>query len=441
MAEGKNDLPGGTARDPGDSKGPRLNQARQLFDQGLYEQSREVATEYWLTNPFDPRAVELYRDIVHEVGRPDAAAKFDTLLRRFLQSPDIPPYKHHQELFEVAYTLVDIRQYCLAAMLLKEMVRELPDDTEVNYELGFALMSLKRYEEAIKYFSIAARKNDDFDAYLNLGVCYTLLRNIDAASKAIEIAAPLAKEPEDKVEVEHRRTVLKRLKLLTQKKDFSSRDWLFVLYGTILLRPTLKILALKEEASHIAAMVVVLKGLLNGLSIEQEGVEYYSLRSRPLSSVLGQLRGLPFDAYRGPDRPDHVLLTLSWTTDIIGPHQAFIQNSENRSIFAYALTPSEPLPLVPDIIGCLAQDITMPWEGDKSPKDLERLVENILERAFALEASPELIQEIQEAIDYYHDKRDLLVFNNCKAFPNRPEYTAEVPNLPFWPGIGSATNG
>jgi hypothetical protein len=136
-----------------------------------------------------------------------------------------------------------------------------------------------------------------------------------------------------------------------------------------------------------------------------------------------------------------VLLTLSWTTDIIGPHQAFIQNSENRSIFAYALTPSEPLPLVPDIIGCLAQDITMPWEGDKSPKDLERLVENILERAFALEASPELIQEIQEAIDYYHDKRDLLVFNNCKAFPNRPEYTAEVPNLPFWPGIGSATNG
>jgi tetratricopeptide (TPR) repeat protein len=302
-------------------------------------------------------------------------------------------------------------------------------------------MSLKQYEEAIKYFALAAHNKDDFDAHLNLCICYTLLRNLEGASKALEIAAPLARDEEEKIEVAHRRIVLKRLKTLAVKKELTSRDWLFVLYGTILLRPTLKILDLKEEASHIAAMVVVLKGLLAGLSIEQEGVEYYSLRSRPLSSVLGQLRGLPFDAYRGPDRPDHVLLTLSWTTDIIGPHQAFIPNSENRSIFAYALTPSEPLPLVPDIIGCLAQNITMPWEGDKSPRELERLVENIVERAFALEASPVLIQEYQEAIDYYHDKRDLLVFNNSKAFPNRPQYTAEVPNLPHWSGVGGGADG
>ena len=366
----------------------RLVQARQFLDQGLYEKAREKATESWLINPFDVQAVRIYRDIVAEAGRPDEAAKFDALVQKLSFSPNVPPYKHHQEIFTVAYALVDSRQYVLAVMLLKEMVKELPDDHEVNYELGFALLSLKRPREAIQYFSIAARNREDFDAYLNLAICHTLLRDLDAATKAIDIAAPLAKLEEEKIEIEHRRTVLKRLKLVTAKKEMTSRDWLFVLYGSILLRPTLKIIELKEEASHIAAMLVVLKGLLIGLSIEQEGVEYYSLRSKPLSSVLGQLAGIPFDAYRGPDRPDRVLLTLSWTTDIIGPHQAFIQNCENRSIFAYALTPSEPLPLVPDIIGCLAQDITMPWEGDKSPKELERLVENILERAFALEASP-----------------------------------------------------
>jgi len=416
----------------------RLIKARQLLDQGLLEKAREKVAEYWLAAPFDSEAIQLYAEILREAGAAQASAKLDSLAKKLVASIGTPPYKHYQELFDAAFALVDLRQFVLAAMLLKEMARELPDDLTVQYELGFCLMCLKRFDEAIKYFSVAARNLEDFDAYLNLCVCHTLLRNDVAAGKALAIAAPLAENADEKIEVEHRRVVLKRLKLLAGKKEFSSRDWLFVLYGSILLRPTAKILELKEEASHIAAMLVVLKGLLSGLSIEQEGIEYYSVRSRPLTSVLGQLSGLPFDAYRGPDRPDRVLLTLSWTTDIIGPHQAFIKNTENRSIFAYALTPDEPLPLVPDIIGCLAQDVTMPWEGDKSPRELEKLVADILERAYALEASPHLIQEYQEAIDYYHDKRGLLVFNNSGVFPNRPEYTAEVPNLAYLPGLGGS---
>ncbi len=438
MAEGINNQ---RAVEDGEASAARIHQARTLLAQGLYEKAREKVTEQWLKNPFDVRAIEIYRDIAAETGVGNAAEPFDALLAKIGQWQNVPAYKHHNELFAVAYALVDSRQYVLAAMLLKEMVRDLPDDPEINYELGFTLMSLKRPEEAIKHLTVAARNKEDFDAYLNLSVCHTLLRDTDAAGRALEIAAGLAREEEEKVEIEHRRIVLKRLNLLTGKKELTSRDWLFVLYGTILLRPTLKILELKEESSHIAAMLVVLKGLLTGLSIEHEGIEYYSLRSRPLTSVLGQLSGLPFDAYRGPDRPDHVLLTLTWTTDIIGPHQAFVQNCENRSIFAYALTPSEPLPLVPDIIGCLAQDIVMPWEGDKTPKELERLVSEILERSYTLEASIDLIQEYQEAIDYYHDKRDLLVFHNCKAFPNRPQYTAEVPNLPYWPGLAGGSYG
>jgi tetratricopeptide (TPR) repeat protein len=428
-APGKDESEKKAARDASEASGALDDkaEARKLLADGLYEKCRDRLTTYWLKHPFDFEAIETYRDMLVEIGRPDIAEKFDALLQKRATALSTPPYKHHQELYDMAYALVDIRQYAVAAMLLKELTRELPEDMEINYELGFALMSLKSYEEAIKHFSVAARKKDDFDPYLNLAICYTLLRNLEAAGKAIEIAAPLAGDEDEKLEIEHRRIVLKRLKLFSAKKELTNRDWLFILYGTVLLRPTLKIQHLKEEASHVASMLVVLKGFMTGLSIEKEGVEYYSLRSKPLSSVLAQLSNIPVDAYRGPDRPDNVLLTLSWTTDIIGPHQAFIGNAENRSLFAYALTPDTPLPLVPDIIGCLAEDITMPWEGDKSPKALERLVENILERAYALEASPELIQEYQEAIDYYHDKRDLLVFNNSQIFPNRPEYTAEVP--------------
>ena len=37
--------------------------------------------------------------------------------------------------------------------------------------------------------------------------------------------------------------------------------------------------------------------------------------------------------------------------------------------------------------------------------------------------------EAQDALDYYLDKLDLLVFANSPGFANRPEYTAELPAL------------
>lgn len=403
-----------------------LEEAKVLFENGEYERCRAKLSEIWLKAPYDRAVIELFAELLSEIGEGESSKRFSKLVEK-LKEP-LPPYKHHQELFEVGYALVDMRQFQLATMILSEIHQELPEDPLVNYELGFSLMCLKDFARAVGHFEKFKDKRDDFDVILNLCVCYTLLRNEAAAAEALAMLRPLAESEEEKLEVEHRQIVLKRLAKLSKKKTLNDRDWFFILYGSILLRPGKTLTAGKAEIKDVAASLAILKGLLSGISVEEEGVEFYSLRSKPMATVFGEMFGLPSDSYRGPDRPDRCLLLMSWTTDILGPHQVFIQNGENRGLFALAISPSEPLPVVPDIISYVSEDLYMPWEGkEQNARELEQFSKRLFEKLVALESDPDILKETQESIDYYLDKLELLVFNNHIKFPSRPEYTAELP--------------
>ena len=93
--------------------------------------------------------------------------------------------------------------------------------------------------------------------------------------------------------------VLKRLECVLNskgKRPLSDRDWLIILYGSILLRKSKRLGNDKLDLRHVASTLVVLKTFLHGFSVEEEGVEYYSLRSKPLSTVFGELIECPVDA-------------------------------------------------------------------------------------------------------------------------------------------------
>jgi hypothetical protein len=50
----------------------------------------------------------------------------------------------------------------------------------------------------------------------------------------------------------------------------------------------------------------------------------------------------------------------------------------------------------------------------------------MLERARNMESNPDIIRAVRDAVEYYSDKRDLLVLSNPEHFPERPEFTAEI---------------
>lgn len=421
---------------------PTLAEARRLLEAGDQESSFELVSEYWLANPLSREAALLMSEIMKEL-------KLDELshhLSRLASSP-LPINENPQSLFEAGYRFIDHRLYALAEMLLSACANLAPAEPMVNYELAFALMSLKRFAEAIPYFEKSIAGPDDFDTRLNLVVCYISTRQDKKAADMIARLAKIAREPDQKQALSHQKMVLHRLRSLPEKKSLSARDWLFVQYGSVLLdrkadrEGSGPVLA---DYQSIAEKLITLRDFLDGLGESFEVVEYYSVLSRPLAIALAELMGIASDSYRGDSRVERALTVMAWASDLIGPHQAFAANEHRRSLFAFGLTSEEPLPIIPDLVAVYASSCAMPWaerwqvESDgvnepvvtrieASSEGPEEIAARIVAKARAIESDPDLIRQANELVEFYSSRRELMVLGNHETFPLRPEYTAEVP--------------
>ncbi len=458
-----------------------LTEAKKLLAEGKIEDSLKLVKSYWLENPDDSEAADLFSELMKESGRSELSKRLHTLAEQLplvshptgsgtlsvteseddeeeddeeeaddLDDEEKAPSEiaHHppggKEFFEAGFSLIDARQHELAAMLLNRAARIAPQEPTVNYELGFALMSMKRFEQAIPHLEQALDQGADFDTLLNLLVCYTLTRQLDKAHGMLAKMNSLSLDAEQKKEVSHRLSVLKRLESLRSKAKLNTRDWLFALYGSVLLRPSTSEDKTKEDPHSIGQMLAVMKGVLDGLSATPEAVEFYGPQSHPLAQSLAEFLEIPITGYKGPEQPVQALLVMTWASDIIGPHKSFVTKEKNRSIFSYGLTWDEALPVVPEIVGTLAYEELMPWNenkanGSASPNlqvagssqrnftpQIEKSYKAILADARDLESDPRTIKFVQEALDYYDNKKQQLMLCNPDAFAFRPEYTAEV---------------
>lgn len=431
-----------------------LERAAALVEEGRYDTCLPLLRQRWLERHDDTGAISLMARLMRETKYEEAAAALEALAAILatdeaaaaLDAADAAEKlrENAEQVFEAAYHLVSTRQYELASMLLRHCADAAPEDPTVRYELGFSLMNLQDYDQAIRQLEAARRLfrsadgSDDFDSVLNLCVCYSLKRNLRAAGELMEKLEKLAESEEEILEAAHRKVVHKRLESLSRKSSLRPRDWLYALYGTILIEDnnleTQSAEAKPESFHRIARTLMLLKGVLEGLRLVPEAVEFYSPNSRPLSAILARLLDLPLDSYKGPDRPDQSMILMDWASEIIGPHEVFIENAANRGIFSYGLSLTEPLPLIPDVVGRICDRIILPWSdeqqtGEDGSRKLspEEAIPEILERCWDMESNPDLLKDVQDIIEYYADKRDLLVACNKERFPQRPEYTAEIP--------------
>ena len=154
--------------------------------------------------------------------------------------------------------------------------------------------------------------------------------------------------------------------------------------------------------------------------------------------------GIKAQPYGGTAQKQKALLVMCRASDIIGPHKSFVQHSPCRTLFAYSLPVRTQLPVTPDIIGCLFSQCLMPWaqELDNHFKDLkeeqktkqhplnqiqEKATREILSSVESLQSNNLIKKRIEDLHDYYNLKKPLLVLDNACSFPERPEYTAEIP--------------
>lgn len=418
-----------------------LEQARARLKEADSAGAFVLVKDHWLCNPDDRQAVQLLSEILLRSGRKDLS---DLLYK--MSTRELSSINDGQTLFEVAYKFIDAREPELAVMLLRRCVHLHPEERMIRYELGFALMQMRKFVEAIPHFEFLAGIEEDFDTWLNLTVCHSIGRNLGRAGEALARLECIKSSEEEHREVDLRRWVLKRM----ERFDCNApgvRDWVFSLYGSILLSETSprdlsgKPMTVATDYTGVASTLLILRGLLQEVGCEFDVIEYYSPLSRPLAEALARLMDLPAAPYGGPERSERCLLVIAWASDIVGPHRTFSEHSANRSIFAYGLTGMMQLPITPDIIGCLAGECPMPWseqldaveerQADSSMHPLNevqaRATDKILENAANLEYQPELIRRVEELAQYYMNRRSMLVFRNPSEFPIRPEYTAEIP--------------
>ena len=431
-----------------------LTEAKKLLAAGDVEKSLVLVRNYWLENPDDAEAVALMSEVMRERGRSDLSQRLNKLSEHlpFTASTSQTGSSRKneaknteaagRELFEAGYSLIEARQHELGAMLLNRVAKIAPGEPTVNYELGFALMSMKRFEQAIPCLEEALAKDSDFDTLLNLLVCYLLTRQIDKAHSTLQKIGELKLNAEQQQELMHRQVVIKRLESLSSKSVLNARDWLYILYGSVLLRPSIRQHKVKEDPTSIGQMLAILKGVIGGLCVDQpEAVEFYGWQSRPLAQALSEFFEIPMSAYKGPERKRPALLTMTWASDIVGPHKSFTSKQRDRHLFSYALSWDEPLPVVPDIVGCLAFEEPMPWRvydvsgnavdgvatGEhRYTPEIEKAYKDILAFARDVESEPSTIKHVQDALDYYANKKQYLIVGNAKALATRSEYTAEI---------------
>jgi tetratricopeptide (TPR) repeat protein len=419
--------------------GNLLEQARQLFARQDFSASFLLTRQHWLNCPDDLEAVQLLSEIIRKNGNQDLYKHLKILAQSEQE------LRHNvQSMFEAGYHFIDEREPELAAMLLSRCARLEPRQREIHYELGFALMQLRRFQEAIIEFESLLQDYDDFDTRLNLTVCHSITRNLARARQLAGEMAQYAASQEEMKELALRNWVIKRLEGFAADDELGVRDWFYSLYGSVLLNEKVE----KDSAGRpqttsvsyedLAGTLVLLSGFLKKMGLAYDVIEYYSRLSRPLASALSACLNLPVEPYRGPDRRDKALLVMAWSSDIIGPHRAFVPHCPGRSLFALGLTTSCRLPVTPEIAGFLSGRCVMPWEAElyelsdgaaalsQGSRGQEDAAARLLDVVDKLRDSSALLEQTDYLHAYYSKKRKLLVLDNETSFPERPEYTAEI---------------
>jgi tetratricopeptide (TPR) repeat protein len=425
--------------------GTLLEQSRILFERDDLAGAYLLLKEHWLCCPDDLAAVKLMCEIMRKNGKKELHKHLKVLA----QSPN-ELNTNAQSLFEAGYQFIDEREPELAVMLLQRCSKLAPQQTVIRYELGFALMQLRRFEEAIEEFEFLIQHDNDFDTRLNLTVCHSLTRNLERARKLAKELERMVSNPEEKKELALRNCVIKRLEKFDGKQKLELRDWVYSLYGAVLLSDTTpkdlsgKPRQLAADYPGVATTLLILHGFIKELGLRFDTIEYYSPLSRPLAEALAIIMDITAEPYRGPDRKETALLVMAWASDIIGPHKTFVPHSPRRTLFSYGLTTLAQLPVTPDIIGCLAAECAMPWAkalddldpaerderpGKQHPMNMiqEQATNAILAAVHNLESNPTLIKQVEDLHSYYNLRRNWLVLDNAGTFPERPEYTAEIP--------------
>lgn len=273
--------------------------------------------------------------------------------------------------FNLGYVLIELERYEEALDSFQRCLQLAPDDSATHLEIGYIHLSRGDYTEALSHLQKPLRAYpEDWEVHNLLGKCYLGLRRYEEAMNAFGQALLLAGSLYAQAELLDNITTVNRHREFRQLH--SVKDQLYAEEGVIYLGSAQDD-GLKVTTTHtfhftypdVATTLQRLVALVKSADWDFSAVLPADTLTRPLADALGKLLAIPLRRAEELSKDDKALLVIA-----VAREPELLQLTIERlpcptTTFCLGLNWQRHSRIVPDLIGIAAHSgCSVPWEAE-----------------------------------------------------------------------------
>lgn len=304
--------------------------------------------------------------------------------------------------FNLGYVLIELERYEDALESFQRCLQLAPDDSATHLEIGYIHLSRGDYNQALSHLQMPLRAYpEDWEVHNLLGKCYLGLRRYEEAMNAFGQSLMLAGAPYAQAEL------LDNIATVNRHREFrhlhSVKDQLYAEEGVIYLGSAqdngLNVATVHtfyftypDVATTLQRLVALVKSAEWGFT----AVLPADTLTRPLADALSRLLNLPLRRAEELGGADKALLVIA-----VAREPELLQLTIERlpcpaTTFCLGLNWQRHSRIVPDLIGIAAQSgCSVPWEAELRRLRADGAHPEQIQACIA-QASAQIIQSVAE---------------------------------------------
>lgn len=382
----------------------------------------EALAEYRRAVDVDPGFAEAYEALGYHYQRRGLLMKsldaFQTLAR--LEG-------HYAAYFNMGYILVELERYEDALEAFQQCLTLAPDDPSALYEIGYIHYILGNLPQALESLYVPQDVyGDDWRVHNLIGACHLRLEAWEEAEASYRQALLLAASTEEAEEAQAGLWVARRYQEFDSGSPLGFKERVYADGGVVVLGTAgddgLEVPSREELVLSPAAIAVTLRrlqALVESFGLGLTAVVAVDRASIPLAAALGRMQGVTrkrLSQLESGDRPLLVLLA-GRRSELL--QVALEQAPKGTLSFVYALGWYGKQILLPDFIGVSVRGEVISPRGDP-PRD-EAEIQASAEALLAAFAEVPVESNGEAQIRYYVEERRHLRFRAVGAFTSTAE--------------------
>lgn len=304
--------------------------------------------------------------------------------------------------FNLGYVLVELERYEEALGAFQHCLHFDPNDSATHLEIGFIHFSRGEFDQALNHLQLPLRNYpEDWEVHNLLGKCYLGLRRYDEAMHAFGRSLMLAVTTEAQAEL------LDNINTVERHREFRQlgnvKDQLYAREGVVYLGSAqddgLQVSDVQDyhfTYPDIGTTLQRLIALCQSSRWTFDVILAADTLSRPLADALGQLLHLPVRSVDELEPSDQALLVMAVARET----ELLLLTAERipcpMTAFCLGLNWARHSKLLPDLIGIVARGIcSVPWESELRRLRSDGASSGLIARCIE-QATSAIIQAVQE---------------------------------------------